>query len=252
MEDIRDTFVDECQKIREVSFGYMWVMDNFIDEAGKLQEKIISGFKNPNEAWKEEIALWRSSLKRYREKPNMPLELFHAYYIQAWLGFLDNLFERMLDEHFAGLKSYKIKTMQIEFISSEDTPSTLVDNVKKRVWENFSNKIQSKDKLSIITKALNADIPEVLKANIHEHVVVRNLLQHNKGKLRERDLIFLNSSNLKYPCGDGEEQGDYYNPDQVKDYHMKVYQVGDIIKIDSVVLDQVYYDLVEAAKKLVV
>jgi hypothetical protein len=252
MENIRDEFLKECQKIREVSFGYIFVAENFISDADNLQEKIISAIKKPSEGFKEQIIQWRSSLSGYRENRNMPLEIFHAYFIQAWHGFLDNLFERMLDEHFAGLKSYKIKAMQIEFISTEDAPNALADNVKKRVWENFSNKIQSKDKISIITKALNVDIPEALKTNLLEHIVVRNLFQHSKGKLRERDLLFLNTKNLKYPCGDGEEQGDYYNPDQIKDYHMKVYQAGDTIKIDTVVLDQVYYDLVEAAKRLIV
>jgi hypothetical protein len=252
MEDVRDNFVNECKKIREVSFGYVFVAENFISDADNLQEKVISAIKTPSQGFKEQITQWRSSLVGYRENRNMPLELFHAYFVQAWYGFLDNLFERILDEHFSGLKTYEIKAMQVEFISSEDTPNTLVNNIRKRVWENFSNKLQPKEKLTIIMRALNVDIPETLKMNILEHVAVRNVFQHNRGKLRDRDLNFFKSGNLKYPCGDGEEQGDYYNPNQIKDYHMKIYQVGDTIKIDTVVLDQVYYDLVEAANKLIV
>ena len=252
MEDIRDDFIIECQKIREVSFGYMFVAENFVSEANNLQEQIISAFKNPSEGFKEQITQWRSSLMGYKENRNMPLELFVTYFVQAWHGFLDNLFERMLDEHFAGLKTYKFRTMQIEFISFEDTPNKLANNIKKRVWENFSNKIQSKDKLLIVTKALDVEFPEMLNINIRKHVTVRNLFQHNRGKLRERDLMFLPTDGFKYPYGDGEEQGDYYNPSQIRDYHMKVYKVGDTIKIDAVVLDQIYYDFVEAAKSLIV
>jgi hypothetical protein len=100
-------------------------------------------------------------------------------------------------------------------------------------------------------EALNTDIPEKLKMNIRKHVAIRNVFQHNRGILRDRDLNLFKSDNFKYPCGDGKEPGDYYTLDQIKDYHMKVYRAGDAVKIDTVVLDQVYYELVETAKKLI-
>lgn len=251
MDDIRDNFVTECKKIREVSFGYVFVTENFIGDADKLQTKVISSINDLDPRGKEQITQWRSSLLEYRKKRDMPLELFHAYFVQAWYGFLDNLFERILEEHFAGFKTYRIQPIQVKFISSEDTPDTLVNNIRRRVWETFSNKIEPKEKFATIMKSLNIDIPEALQMNIRKHVAVRNVFQHNRGKLRERDLNLFEGGSLKYPCGNGVEQGDYYNPDQTKDYHMKIYRVGDTIKIDTVVLDQVYYDLVEAAKKLV-
>lgn len=251
MENIRDNFVNECNKIRDVSLGYAFVTENFIRDAGDLQEKVISAIKTLSDGWIEQIAQWRSSLHGYQENRIMPFELFHAYFVQAWYGFLDNLFERMLVEHFTGSKIYEIRAIQVQFVSSEDTPDALVNNIKRRVWENFSNKFPPDEKLRIIMKALNANITKELKTNIGKHVVIRNVFQHNRGRLRDRDLITLKSDCLKYPCGDGEEQGDYYNPNQIQDYHMKVYRVGDAIKIDTVVLDQVYYDLVEAAKELI-
>jgi hypothetical protein len=123
MEDIRENFLSECKRIREVSFGYVFVAENFISDANNLQEKIISTIKKPSAGFKEQITQWRSSLQGYRENRNMPLELFHAYFVQAWYGFLDNLFEQILEEHFSGLKTYKIRAVQVEFISSEDTPT---------------------------------------------------------------------------------------------------------------------------------
>lgn len=251
MEDIRDKFLNECQKIREQSIGYMFVTDNFTDEAGNQQEEIISAIKKPNEAWKEQIALWRSSLQGFRENRDMPLELFHAYFVQAWYGFLDNLFERMLEEHFAGLKTYNIKAIQIEFISLEDTPHSLANNIKRRAWEYFSNKLKPEEKLSTIMKALDATVPEQVKSNIRKHVAVRNVFQHNRGTLRERDLKLFQSDHFKYPCGEAEYFGDTSDPNQPADYHLKTYRVGDTIRIDNVVLNQIYDDLVEAAKNLV-
>ena len=141
--------------------------------------------------------------------------------------------------------------MLVTFDASQDTSSNLVDNIRHRAWEYFSNKMSADQKLAVVAGALEASISSNLKRNLRKHIMVRNMLQHNRGSLRTRDLQYLQSDQLKYPCAGGEEPGDYYNPGQIRDYYMTTYQVGDVVRIDCMVLDQVYCDFVEAARVLV-
>jgi|GEM_PF-6545697 len=256
MENLRDDFINICTELRSIASGYMSVAsDSSIQYAHGEQEKTREIFEateqGTNQAVQELFAGWRSNIQAYSDNRDMPLEIFHAYFVQAWYSFLDNIFELILEQHFAGSKSYEIEPISVKFRSSEDTPANLADNIRQRVWESFSNRMSPDEKLKVIAKALNVSFPQALKRSIRKHVLVRNVFQHNRGRLRVRDLRYLQSEELKYPCTEGEEQGDYYNPDQIRDYRLKFYRVDDVVRIDAMVLDQIYYDLVEAAKQLV-
>jgi hypothetical protein len=255
LDDIRDGFVGTCDALRRVAYGYLYVADNLARDAVPMQEGSIGEIRGAIEGfeqWREQqFAEWRASLREYLGSLNMPLELVHAYLVQSWHGFLDSLFETMLEQHFAGRAIYDLGSMPVHFKSSEDTPETVVANIQLRALEHFCMRMSSDDKMRVVEKALNAKMPEDLAHNIRKHVIVRNVLQHNRGMLRPRDLQRLNADSLKYPCVEGDEQGDYYNPGQIRDYRMRTYRVGDTVAVDAMVLDQVYYDFVAAARTLV-
>lgn len=253
--DVRDDFVSTCDGLRRMAYGYLYVADNLSRDAVDLQEGSIAEIQRSIEGyeavWEEQFGTWRAQLEEYLQNLAMPLELFHAYSVQAWHGFLDNVFETMLEEHFSSRAVYEIRSIPVHFSSSQDTPERLADNVRMRALEHFSIRMSSDEKLSVIAKAFNTDLPEDLRQSIRKHVVVRNVFQHSRGTLRPRDLVQLQGDNLKYPCVEGDEQGDYYNPGQLRDYPMRIYRVGDTVAVDAMVLDQVYYDFVVAARTLV-
>ena len=253
-DDIRDGFVDTCDKLRSTAHGYQYVADNIVLDAVDRQEgeraEIESAIAGFEEFWEKQFSGWRSSMEDYLENLNMPLELFHAYLVQAWYGFLDNVFERMLEEHFAGRAVYEMASIPVQFKPSDDTPNSLADNILTRAAEHFANRTTPDEKLRLLVKARKVDLPDKLTLSIRKHVVVRNVCQHNRGTLRPRDLVRLPGDDFMYPCIEGAEQGDYYNPGQTRDYRMRVYGVGDTVTIDGMVLDQVYYDCIEAARLL--
>jgi len=251
MEDLLHEFVNKCDELMAIGSGYSSLIGGTpLEKAINEQDKIISIFRSVPKNQFTFIEGILDSRRVFLENRNIFFETLHSFYVQTWLSFLDNVFGNILERHFAGEMIYKIKPVTIKFVSYEDTPEKLAENIKGRVKEYFSNQVAPMEKLNILEKTLNREITSKLKNNIKKHIVVRNLIQHNRGKLRERDLQTLDCSSFLYPNANGEEQGNYYNPEQIRDYGMKKYSVGSVVEVDTVVLGQIHLDLIHAAKCL--
>lgn len=242
-------FINKCNGFQTLANGYLSLVNGTpLEKAIEEQDKSFNFFKS---SFHEEIISEKELLNSrqvFLENRHTFLEMIHGFYVQAWSSFLDNIFENMLEKHFSGTQIYKIQSMPVQFISIEDTPDRLLENIKYRVSEHFSNQIALSDKIKVLEKSLEINISPELKNNIKKHIVVRNVIQHNQGELRERDLRTLGSSELIYPFSNGELQGDYYNPEQIRDYRMKKYIAGDALEIDVMTLDQVHLDFIYASK----
>jgi len=251
MEDLLNKFADKCNELLAITAGYEGLLGGTpLKKALEEQDRFLAIIDTfPAKTKTTEHLL--SSRQAFLENRNAFLAMIHGFYVQAWLSFCDNVFERMLEKHFSGVQIYKIPPMPIQFISIEDTPDKLLKNIKYRVGEYFSNNIPAVEKHNILGKSLKTEMTLALKNNIKKHIIVRNVIQHNQGQLRERDLQLLGSNKLMYPCINGVIYGDYFNPEQIRDYRMKNYIIDDTVEIDGMVLDQVHRDFIYASKCLI-
>jgi len=248
MNDLLHIFTAKCNGFQSVANGYLSLVNGTpLEKAIEEQDNILGLIKSASQGQITFDKEWINSRQTFLENRNTFLEMIHGFYVQAWSSFLDSVFESMLEKHFSGTQIYKIQPIPIQFLSIEDTPDRLLENIKRRVSEHFSNQIALPDKTMILEKSLGLELSPDLKNNIKKHIIVRNVIQHNQGKLRERDLKTLGHNALIYPCSNGEIQGDYYNPEQTRDYRMKKYIVGNEVEIDATVLDQIHYDFVYAS-----
>ena len=142
-------------------------------------------------------------------------ELVHAQMVEKWYDFLNQLFEKIVIDHFSGVKSYpKVPELKVTIDFSIDNSTTLIENIPERAREWFDF-IKADKKIGKIEKLLGIRIDQQLKSDIKKHIVVRNLLEHNKGVIRCRDVNELGNQVINL-IDDSATSKDFKVGDRVK------------------------------------
>jgi hypothetical protein len=153
-----------------------------------------------------------SELKRFKPRlPNFFIEAFHARLVRLWNQCLIDLYEALVEFHFAGVRQFStLKKQRVDFdFSSADT---LEGQMKEELLRQFGFK-ELNERQSIINRELNPRKKgqDALK-NIFKNVQVRNAIEHKKALVHPSLLKKLSCSqievlddqgNTKY-CGDGD------------------------------------------------
>ena len=117
------------------------------------------------------------------------IESFHAEMVQSWYTFLIDLFSFILSEVRDGNLIYKIPKLEIEVRGDSVASDNLRDEILSAMVKNFDSK-KSFEKFNFIKNILKKKTsefdPEL--SIVKGEIVLRNLLQHNHGKIRQRDV----------------------------------------------------------------
>lgn len=138
--------------------------------------------------------------------------LTHAFIIQEWSLFLDEIFAEILSFYIKQGKSsqltfnMKIDISQIDFTTVARARDSIVEQFKESFSFNpYDEKIKSVKKL-LSLKSVDNELKFIKK-----NVIIRNIFQHHRGKVRQKDvedaggdLVVLDNSNCeeKYEVGD--------------------------------------------------
>ncbi|MBE9249425.1 hypothetical protein IQ226_09645 [Dolichospermum sp. LEGE 00240] len=127
-------------------------------------------------------------------------ELIYGRMLQRWYNFLNQIIEQIVKYHFANVKSYpniyNINKIKIDF-SQDDLSEKLPDFI------NRFDKINNIDKIEVVEQCLKQNIDEELKQEIKKAIITRNLLEHNQGIIRKKDIEGLGSNSIKLFVDEG-------------------------------------------------
>ena len=147
----------------------------------------------------------RETLRTYRANPDAIERLIHGSLIQRWNDFLDSAFKCLLQEHFSGQRLCSgVKDLRVTLNLSEDTSDNVLAHVIERAVESFSFKSHM-DRLALCERSLGVRVQADTKAVLTKHVIVRNIVQHSGGQVRELDLRRLGVNYLVL-CNDRQEE----------------------------------------------
>jgi hypothetical protein len=179
---------------------------------------------------------WKDIFATYHAHKAAIHELVHAQMVQKWYDFLNQLFEKVVKDHFSGVKSYpKVPQLKVTIDFSIDNSTTLIQNIPERAREWFDF-IKAEEKINKIEKILGIQIDQQLKSSIKKHIIVRNILEHNNGVIRDRDVKDLGSQVINL------------FDDSATD---KDFKVGDRVKITFYELLRIRHDFHKAASIMI-
>jgi hypothetical protein len=129
---------------------------------------------------------FKQVIEGYSNYNSIIVELVFLRIVQHWYDFLNKIIELVVKEHISGVKIYKdipITNVAFDlnnFCSTEDLPELIKDS--------FDKNIKNIDKTKKITKCLGVTLDNDSQQCIKKAIIVRNLLEHNKGIVRQKDL----------------------------------------------------------------
>ncbi|OUL27061.1 hypothetical protein BV378_10270 [Nostoc sp. RF31YmG] len=146
-------------------------------------------------------------------------ELFYGRIIQLWYDFLNQIIEQLVRVSFIDSSKYPKLHEKISFIKTID------ENIKI-IRRNFDNS-SGVDKIDKVEEYLGQKIDENLRQLIKVAITVRNLLEHNQGVIRDRDLNVLNITAIELINESCQEQ-DYFIDQKVRISIYEVYRLKNI------------------------
>jgi len=163
--------------------------------------------------------------------------MIHSEMIQEWHTFLEKVFERRIYEIFSGGRAQRIK-IDLQLTLPDDIENNLAEAVQRRAVQSFS--VASYEKrlrmvIQLLGKPVKSGDERLL--TIRKHKVIRDVIQHNKGELRERDLKELGVHEITM-MGNAP-------------FQQVTYKVGDIVTITHLEVDQLAKGLIETARSLI-
>ncbi|MCT7979760.1 hypothetical protein [Laspinema olomoucense] len=135
-----------------------------------------------------EKVLTKDLLTELQSNPGIVQEIVHGYLIQVWYEFLGQIFQAILHEHFCGPNDYsKLPKINVQLDLAISNSSNIVSNIEEKAANWFEHE-KNHEKINKIEKYLEISIDENLKQRIKKYIIVRNVIQHNRGVLRDQDL----------------------------------------------------------------
>lgn len=116
-------------------------------------------------------------------------EVFHNLMIQSWFQFLSGLHREMIYSLRHAERKYDIDkkkiSISLELLSKKHLPDVIFHDI----CDDFERENADK-KISIVLKGLgkNSATLEPELSIIRQEIIVRNLIQHNKGVIRDEDI----------------------------------------------------------------
>ena len=190
MEKIRNEFLAQCAKLREVDSGHAMVraillsqtsaIVNFIEKLPPRME--LGGVHIEQKAMAE-------GFLAYLDTSDIYLELIHSSAVQSWHSFLDDLFSWALRAHMAGEIEFSKPKQQLSIRVKFPEDRTVAD-FEKRICETFSF-LGHREKFKFLRDMLEVNFQSSDKQNllkiIQKQIDIRNILQHSEGIVREED-----------------------------------------------------------------
>lgn len=139
-------------------------------------------------------------------------ELVYERIIQEYYHFLNQIIEQIVKEHITGIKLYpNIPKLQISVnFSNQD----ILAEIPTLIRESFDF-VKNVDKISKIEKCLGKKLDDDWKKEIKKAIIVRNLLEHNQGIIRDRDIKDFGNSSIQLLDNSGIKK-DFQEGDKVE------------------------------------
>ena len=124
-----------------------------------------------------------------KEFTNRYHEYIHSILVQEWIIFLDNVFEKVIDFFLKRGRFERIPTdFRIELKELDGRKLiSLREGICNTSTESFSFQPYKK-KIEILRKMFNKEFEQEIQKQMQMHITIRNVIQHNRGKIRENDL----------------------------------------------------------------
>ncbi|MGF1938142.1 MAG: hypothetical protein RM347_027935 [Nostoc sp. ChiQUE02] len=147
-------------------------------------------------------------------------ELIFERLIQLWYKFLNQIVEQLVKESLAGSQNYpEIEKLIIKSKGKEE--------IIKLICKEFEFDIKNIKKTKKIENYLGQKIDAAHHQNITVAIILRNLLEHNKGIIRENDLNSLNSNSIKL-INDSCQEQNFLLGEKVKITIYEVYKLKNL------------------------
>lgn len=210
LQQIRDVFIGECSNLSRVVRFYQTTTSKIPSDPGV--RKFIEAFK-----------------KNIETTPDLVERTIQAQMIGEWRIFLVRIFERFVYEVLSERKLHKIN-FKAQLCFPQDLDSNLVDIIQNRAVHDF-DKQDYDTQLDIVLRLLGKPVDKSHEniRFINKHKVIRDVIQHNKGKLRDRDFRIL-----------GIQKISLLNGPTKKD---TIYKTGDVVILT-------YWEIIELSKIL--
>lgn len=242
MKNIRDSFQADLDRWLRLAKSLVALEIFGEDQLEKLikndpEHKISMGVGTPPPPDRKKV-LAKDLLTELQSNHGIVQEIVHGYLIQIWYEFLRKIFEKILEEHFSGQRYYpNAPNIKIGLNFAEDDDSNIISNIQKKASKSFDF-IDNDEKMGKIAKSLKTKINQGLQDRIIKHIIVRNVIQHNRGVLRDEDL-------QKLGCQGG-------NISLIDDQNKpKQYKQGDRVVISYWEVEALKNDLYEASNQLI-
>lgn len=167
------------------------------------------------------------------------LVLVHAGFIQEWSIFLDSIFRKVVLHYLEtdmcdALPSQKFNLNKIKATSFYDMRVSISQAAMESFsFENYDDKIkmlrsifgikssqlEEKDKIKL----------EAMNAKVKKHVEIRNVFQHNRGIIRERDLTAIGQKYFELLDDDGNKR-QYKKDDEMILSKPEIENLNELIK----------------------
>lgn len=135
-------------------------------------------------------------------QPNLVFEGFHASIVQHWFDFLLKVYTFCAGEAISGVRHRNIPDIDIAYNFERAPGVSLETSLVIACREAFDFK-QADEKLRVVRTALGVDLQGVQSEVrvIKENIIIRNMIQHNKGIIRDEDLRRLGANSIS--CDEG-------------------------------------------------
>lgn len=116
-------------------------------------------------------------------RENIVLELFLADMIQAWFEFQNAIFCSLVRDNQSHYNKWLIKPTPKPALAPGASKKDAIE-----AYRTWFDRMKSEEKLILLRKALEVSISQNLIEKINQYVTKRNLLQHNEGLIRQKDI----------------------------------------------------------------
>jgi hypothetical protein len=146
-------------------------------------------------------------LSTLNTNPFLAIEAFHGIVIQLWHEFLSDLYCAGVAQELATPGMYQLGEIELRIDAEALSGAALPEQLANAARVRFDFAVKSNEKLRVVAKMLKrteAIRQPAIQAHvdkIRQNVVVRNVLQHNRGILRSTDLDELGVKELPSDLG---------------------------------------------------
>lgn len=210
MQTIRDSFINKIALSAQNSVGATTVLQLGINEHAPIatqfpNSSIKIGVGHPTSQNARAISFsptHKQTQNILQNNRNILFELYLTEIVQHWFDFLSEIYERALSSNLSGNSGYTLEKIRISTVDFSSL-TALKNSAIKSAVDDFDF-LRAAEKTKIIKKILNITFSQqeekdiaVIKTNIQ----VRNILQHNGGIVKQKDIDELGTNHIEQDEG---------------------------------------------------